>query len=170
MKKVWLGIAVVAMGISACNFTVGECWPNGHGGSAEVGPGAVGAVGVGGYGDTPPRGGTGANACNASSDSPSDNPPTRPPDQGGEPLDIWLNCKGLDAVQCMEKCADAGAPCAPRRKHPKKSDGGWGDLYMCKTGEPSHVCSYYYANGDECIFLKALGGEIPWCVYIGGKP
>ena len=45
-----------------------------------------------------------------------------------------------------------------------------GDLYSCKNGLPSHVCSYYYANGDECVFFSLVGGRFPWCLYIGGKP
>jgi hypothetical protein len=40
---------------------------------------------------------------------------------------------------------------------------------MCKNGVPTHVCSYYYPNGDECVFFYPIG-MLPWCVYVGGKP
>lgn len=69
----------------------------------------------------------------------------------------------------MEKCAEAGAACAPKMKHPKKPEVGWGDLYMCKTGQPTYVCSYKYSNGDECIYFSPVG-PLPWCVYVGGNP
>ena len=109
-------------------------------------------------------------ACNASDDSSDGTGSSQTmPGDGAQPADTWLNCKGLDAVQCMEKCAEAGAPCAPKMKHPKKPEAGWGDLYMCKTGLLTHVCSYYYSNDDECIFFWPVG-RLPWCVYVGGKP
>lgn len=66
-----LGSAVLVLVVGACNYTVGECYPRGEAdGSADVSVG-VGPGGVGGSGATP-GGGTGANACNAAPDSPSD--------------------------------------------------------------------------------------------------
>jgi hypothetical protein len=93
----------------------------------------------------------------------------RPWGQGGDQVRTWINCKGLDATQCMEKCAEVGAPCAPRRRHPNKADGGWGDLFNCKNGQPTHVCSYSYSNGDDCMFFSLMSARFPVCVYTGGK-
>lgn len=177
MKKVWLGIAVVAMGISACNFTVGECWPNGQGGSAEVGPGAVGAVGVGGYGDTPPRGGTGANACNASSDSPSDKgasgegaSPPAPPGDGSE-MSTYIRCRGLGPAACEDACASVGAYCAALAVHPYGSmAGGNGQLKQCQSNTANYTCTYCFPNGDVCSRTKlALMPPFWLCNYTGGK-
>jgi hypothetical protein len=50
------------MGISACNYTVGECWPVGQGGASSEGVTAGGGIiiptgpsGAGGFGDQPPK-------------------------------------------------------------------------------------------------------------------
>jgi hypothetical protein len=151
--------------ILGCSEIVpGTCYENpagGAGGADSLAVGAgVGATTSGDYAE-PPKGPLETGDGDSSCSNPCLECPTR--------LDTWLNCRGLDAVQCMEKCAEAGAACAPRMKHPKKPEDGWGDLYMCKTGFPTHVCSYYYSNGDECIFFSPIG-RIPWCVYIGGRP
>jgi hypothetical protein len=142
-----------------------QCWPNtsgGFGGSGTIPIGAGVGVGATSGGDSDsPSGGT-PNPCVAS-------PTPSNPDEGGSALDTWISCRGLDAVQCMQKCAEAGAPCSPRMRHPKKSDGGWGDLFNCKNGQPTHVCSYSYSNGDDCIFFSIAGGQLPWCVYTGGN-
>jgi hypothetical protein len=164
----WLAVTLATLSsATACNYTVGECYPRGQSdGSAGVGGGVLLPSGVGGYGDTPPQpqGGTGAAACN-------DPGATEPePDESADALDTWVHCRGLDVVECMIKCAQEGAPCTPRERHPYKAEGGWGDLYMCKNGVPSQVCSYYYSSGDECAFFKAFGRKVPICVYVGGKP
>jgi hypothetical protein len=159
--------ALLGMLVSACNTVdPDQCWPNTSGGFGGSGTIPIGA-GVGATsGDfaEPPKG-----PLDYDEDAP--NPCVTPssPDEGAVPLDTWLNCKGLDAVQCMEKCAEAGAACAPRMKHPQKSEAGWGDLYKCKNGAPTHTCFYHYSNGDECLFFAPFG-RLPWCVYVGRKP
>jgi hypothetical protein len=151
---------------SGCNtVSPDECWVNtsgGFGGSGTIPIGAgVGAT-SGNFLD-PPRGpldyDEDSNPCVTHSS----------PDEGAIPLDAWITCKGLSVPQCMEKCAELGAPCAPRMKHANKPDGGWGDLYRCKNGLLTHTCSYHYSNGDECVFFAPFG-MFPVCVYIGGKP
>ena len=166
MRLLYAAVAPFLIGSVAlsCNTVdADECWVNtsggfGGGGTIPIGAG-VGATSSGDY--SSPNGET-PNPCVASA-TPSN------PDEGADALDTWLSCKGLDALQCMGKCAEAGAPCRVRMIHPTKSDGGWGDLYRCKNGALTHTCSYYYPNGDECIFFAPFGA-IPWCVYIGGKP
>jgi hypothetical protein len=159
-------VSLLVMLGSGCNtVSPDECWPNTSGGFGGSGTIPIGA-GVGATsGDflDPPRG-------PLDYDEEAPNPCVTPssPDEGAVPLDAWITCKGLSVPQCMEKCAELGAPCAPRMKHPNKADGGWGDLYRCKNGWPTHTCSYYYSNGDECVSL--LSYPFPVCVYIGGKP
>ena len=50
-------IIAIALGITACNYTVGECWPRGEGGGSSEAVAAGGGViipgGVGGFGDSP---------------------------------------------------------------------------------------------------------------------
>jgi hypothetical protein len=165
MKYFWFFAFVT--GILGCNEVVpGTCRPNTTGGAGGADSWAVGAgVGAttttGTYGADPPKdplaSGDGDSACS----DPCMECPT--------PADAWLNCKGLDAIGCMRKCADAGASCASGLPHPYKPEVGLGDLYRCKTGVPTHTCSYYYANGDECVYFSPFG-MVPWCVYIGAKP
>jgi hypothetical protein len=154
-------LLLVVLAVGCSTVSPDECWPNTSGGLGGSGPipigAGVGATSSGGDFDTP-SGGT-ANPCVTPSN----------PDEGAEALDTWITCKGLDVVDCMMKCAEAGAACTPRRKHPNKPEAGPGDLYRCKNGYPTHTCSYLYSNGDECIFFAPFG-MIPWCVYVGGKP
>lgn len=86
-----------------------------------------------------------------------------------EPLDTVINCKGLNNVDCMMRCGQAGVACSPVLKHPYKEAGGKGDLYMCKTGFPTKTCSYYYTNGDECVVFPPLTRPA-LCLYIGARP
>ena len=162
-------IAVSLLGalVIACNTVdPSECWPNtsgGLGGSETIPIGAgVGATSSGDLAE-PPKGpldyDEASNPCVTHSS----------PDEGAVPLDTWINCKGLDTIQCMEKCAEVGAFCTARRRHPNKADGGWGDLFNCKNGQPTNVCSYSYSNGDDCMFFALWSARFPWCVYTGGK-
>jgi hypothetical protein len=89
-------------------------------------------------------------------------------EEEAELLSTLINCRGMDYMTCMFKCAEAGVSCAARYPHPYKSDAGIGDLYACKTGTPTSVCSYYYTNGDECAIILPL--RLPLCVYMGGRP
>ena len=79
-----------------------------------------------------------------------------------------INCKlrGLDVVECMIQCAQAGYPCTPQLRHPKKVDGGVGDLMGCGDLLSRKTCIYDYANGDRCYVLE----NYPWipCSYPGG--
>lgn len=57
-----LGAAIALIGITACNYTVGECWPVGQGGGSSVAVTAGGGViiptgpsGAGGFGNQPPK-------------------------------------------------------------------------------------------------------------------
>jgi hypothetical protein len=58
-----LSAAVILMWITACNYTVGECWPVGQGGASSEGVTAggggiiipTGPSGAGGFGDQPPK-------------------------------------------------------------------------------------------------------------------
>ncbi len=165
----WMMVAALAWIVAACNYTVGECYPRGENDADAVGVGpSSGPSGSGGYGDTPPpEGGTGANACNKTEEREQ----LDPPDEGGTPVDTWIDCKklGLGVVDCMIKCGQAGVACRPAREHPYKPEVGLGNLFSCKNGVPTHQCSYIYPNDDTCIFFSAFGHPFPFCVYTGGK-
>jgi hypothetical protein len=167
MRLLYAAVAPFLLGKVAlgCNtVSPDECWPNTSGGfgggTIPIGAG-VGATSSGDFDSPPPKAGP-PNPCVASA------PPSSPGD-GAEALDAWITCPGLDALGCMMKCAEAGAACTGHRSHPYKPEVGLGDLYRCKNGAPTHTCSYYFPNGDECIYFSPFG-MIPWCVYIGGKP
>jgi len=63
IRNLSLSAAVVLMWITACNYTVGECWPVGQGGASSEGVTAggggiiipTGPSGAGGFGDQPPK-------------------------------------------------------------------------------------------------------------------
>jgi hypothetical protein len=80
-----------------------------------------------------------------------------------------IDCKGrgLNNVDCMVVCAEAGIPCPAGLKHPRKSDGGQGDLFRCSESPfLGRTCSYSYENGDVC-FLTTRASWAP-CLYPGG--
>jgi hypothetical protein len=61
IRHLLLSAAITLMGITACNYTVGECWPVGQGGATSEGVTAGGGIiiptgpsGAGGFGDQPP--------------------------------------------------------------------------------------------------------------------
>lgn len=85
------------------------------------------------------------------------------------PRDQWVNCKGMNNVDCMMKCAMIGVSCVPIQRHPRKANVPPGELFACKNGTPTSVCSYRYTNGDVCVEFKPFG-MLPWCIYEGGKP
>jgi hypothetical protein len=163
----WCVAAVILAALVACNQTVGDCYPRGQGdGTIGAGAGVVTPGGVGASGEGPPEQPQGItypeSECNAEDGDSGDG--------GAGALDTWINCKGLNAVDCMIKCAQSGVACTGKEKHPYMPNVGYGDLYMCKTGWPTSTCSYYYSNGDECVFFKTPVGRFPLCVYVGGKP
>jgi hypothetical protein len=69
-------------------------------------------------------------------------------------------------ADCKEICANAGISCPPWRLHPKKEDGGKGDLGECRSVALARSCWYYYPNGDVCVFFS---GGFSWCRYAGGR-
>jgi hypothetical protein len=168
----WIGVITLG-GFTACNYTVGECYPRGEAdGAADVGVG-VGPSGAGGYGDMPPGGGgTGANACNAAPDSPSgEGAPTPAPPNDGTELGTYVRCRGLGPMDCEALCFDIGAKCAGLKTHPYGSQGGTGRLKQCQSNAMNHTCTYCYENGDYCTFLYTVFTPTgtPLCGYNGGK-
>lgn len=62
IRYLFLSAAITLMGITACNYTVGECWPVGQGGASSESVAAGGGIilptgpsGAGGFGDQPPK-------------------------------------------------------------------------------------------------------------------
>ena len=78
------------------------------------------------------------------------------------PIDVTARivCKGLNVVQCMIRCSDAGTACFKQRIHPHNPAVGNGDLFACRTSTP-RSCDYRYPNGDLCYFFKSPAYE--WC-------
>ena len=166
-----VAIAIAVSCFAACNYTDGECWPVGQtNGNAGVGTGPIVQSGAGGSnGDAPSQGTSGA-ACNSTpSDSDTETTPSSP-DEGSVPADNWIDCKGLDPIGCMMKCAELGVNCAGMRPHPNSPSVGPGRLISCKDGAPTRVCSYLYPNEDVCHFYRIFGSPVPpFCRYLGGK-
>jgi hypothetical protein len=86
-------------------------------------------------------------------------------DELGRDPEVRCAVPGSDA--CRTLCADIGAYCTHRSKHPYKEESGTGDLYWCKGGWPTYTCSYQYTDGDNCHFIYP--GGVPLCQYLGGK-
>lgn len=63
IEYLMLSATITLIGITACNYTVGECWPVGQGGASSEGVTAggggiilpTGPSGAGGFGDQPPK-------------------------------------------------------------------------------------------------------------------
>lgn len=62
IRSILVSSVIALMGVSACNYTVGECWPVGEGGGSSeavsAGSGVIiptGPSGAGGFGDQPPK-------------------------------------------------------------------------------------------------------------------
>jgi hypothetical protein len=160
---IWIATSA-AIGISACNYSEGDCYLRGESESAGVGGGVIIPGGVGGFGDTPPPGGdTGASACNAPDEQP-------PPPEFGKPADQYIDCRKrmLDANQCSIVCLEAGTGCGPFAGHPRKSGQGLGQLTWCKNGAPTYTCTYTFANGDGCALTVTPFGSFWVCSYAGG--
>lgn len=88
------------------------------------------------------------------------------------PLTI-IRCKsGEHGIPCMVRCAEAGLSCASGLTHPKKADGGDGELFECREAFGGQSCWYYYeSSGDICVFFgRSVGWVPPWCRYLGGRP
>jgi hypothetical protein len=169
IRNLLLSAAITLMGITACNYTVGECWPVGQGGgsgseSVAAGGGVIlptGPSGGGGFGDEPPD-----DATNPESKCNSDEEP-----EFGKPADQYIDCRkrGLDANACSFVCGEAGAACGPHAAHPYKSGQGSGALTWCKNGSPSYVCTYTFPNGDGCARTVSPIINYWLCFYAGGK-
>lgn len=98
------------------------------------------------------------------------NEPSEPGDSSNEEgvhLFKTVTCSPDEyGATCMGRCAEeAGIGCMGGRNHPKKRDGGLGLLGQCSDTLGLTSCSYYYANGDKCVFRTA---RPPICVYEGG--
>lgn len=163
-RKLWIA-AIALASVTACNYTVGECWPVGQSdGAAGVGGGGVivpGGAG-GALGDGPQESGTAGPACNS---TPQEDPAPQ------MPATNYINCRalGLDASACSEACFDAGASCVPLALHPYKSGLEPGKLTSCKNGSPTTTCTWMFANGDGCALIRTFGVPLKWfCMYTGG--
>lgn len=84
-----------------------------------------------------------------------------------EPVYKEIRCFRPGSADCMEACAGIGAYCAQFVLHPKRVEGGMGQLYWCKGGSrPTYTCSYRFANSDTCHFVRP--GPLVLCGYEGG--
>jgi len=149
--------SMAILGPAACNYTDGPCYRREDiegPGSDGVGGGPI-VPGWGGYGDVPPE------------PQNADEPEPIACNEAAPQADPQHRCAVQGSDACVEQCASIGAYCAHRAVHPKKSDGGIGDLYWCKGGWPTYTCSYVYSNGDNCTLIKP--GAASFCLYQGGK-
>ncbi len=164
-RLLWIA-ALAAPSFAACNYTVGECYPRGQGdGSAGVGGGDVVLIpsgAGGGLGAEPPGpgGATGANACNASEESP-------PADDDPYEASLKVFCSKPDhGSVCSGRCFAKGVGCVPLAVHPYKPEGGIGKLYACNDLYIGFMCGYHYPNGDDCHY--PFGMPFPkTCTYSG---
>ena len=145
----------------ACNYTDGPCYrrEDVEGGGANGAGGGPIVPGTGGFEDTPPP-----RPQSTTDPRPVACEETEQPDPQADPQ---RRCAVPASDACVEQCADIGAYCVHRAVHPKKSDGGIGDLYWCKGGWPTYTCSYKYSNGDNCTIIYP--GAWSLCLYQGGK-
>ena len=165
-NRLWNAV-VALLSVTACNQTVGECWPVGQGdGDATVGGGPIVPGGAGGSLGDAPSGSGGTRFPEAECNSKPQEPAA--PQM---PANAYINCKarGLDAWACAMACGEAGAACGSIATHPYKSGQGTGQLTFCKNGWPSFLCTYTFASGESCSANYALGGVFWLCPYKGGK-
>jgi hypothetical protein len=171
-----LGAATTLGWISACNYTVGECWPVGQGGGsgseaiAAAGGGVIlptGPSGAGGFGDEPPEPPEGDTNSGLKCNSDEDEEEV---EEFGKPANQYIDCRkrGLSAAACSEVCSEAGAYCPSGAPHPYKSEP-WGQLVWCKNGSPTYVCAFNFPNGDGCAVTRTFLGDYWLCSYPGGK-
>lgn len=126
MRRPLLVAAIILMGITACNYTVGECWPRGEGGgtgseSVAAGGGIIIPTGVGGFGDAPPKQPQDATdpelKCNSDDTDDTDtegsteSPTTESPCTAAESEAAFWTCG--DADTCSLKCATGGVNAGP---------------------------------------------------------
>lgn len=127
LRNLLLVAGITITGITACNYTVGECWPVGQGGGSSgetvtAGGGVIiptGPSGGGGFGDEPPGPPQGATdpglKCNKDDDSDTDGATESTNDTTAE-----NNCSAGEAGSlaiCRDGCAGTcgvnGGPFAP---------------------------------------------------------
>ena len=90
------------------------------------------------------------------------------PSEDMNPAYTEIRCREPASNACVAACAEISAYCSHYVLHPYRVEGGMGSLYWCKGGSrPTYTCSYRFANGEHCHYLKPL--SIPYCVYEGGK-
>lgn len=71
---------------------------------------------------------------------------------------------------CSEICAESGVACPPSTKHPKKDDGGRGQLFKCCGCKGNQRCWYIHDNGDVCVWFKHNWlPQFALCGYQGGN-
>jgi len=159
--NVLLVTATSIAGFTACNYTVGECYPRGQGNGDVGGVGAGGGSviipgGVGGFGDAPPRrpldGTIPAPECNSVPQSPCnekcltdyettaagcgkiDDPVKRSTCQDGA-YASYKSCRGDCLKQSDEKCKKACDraydKCMDKCKDGKCRDACWKDYVAC---------------------------------------
>ena len=166
-SRPWIAVIAI-LSVTACNYTVGECWPVGQGnGSAGVGGGGVLLPGgTGDYFGDEPTGSGGDKIPEADCNS-------KPQGSAAPqmPATDYINCKarGLDAGACALACGEVGAACGAVAAHPYKSGQGTGQLTYCKNGWPSFTCTYTFASGDACVANVTIAGIYWLCPYTGGK-
>lgn len=154
-------IAILSSAV-ACNYTDGNCYPVGQGGSsADVGVGVgVGSTGSGPSGDDPlgqAESALSGSACNSS----DNNPPVE--------ASMKVFCFQPDwGPTCSQRCTAKGLGCIFGALHPFKATAGIGLLYACNDLALGFMCSYQYDNGDACHYF--FGNPVPpLCTYVGGK-
>jgi hypothetical protein len=174
MKSLLLSAAIaLTTWITACNYTVGECWPVGQGGGSSEGVTAGGGViiptgpsGGGGFGDEPPKQPQDARdpaplECNATDEETdkeqSNNENNNSPDDGSYEAGLKVFCKKPDfGSTCSERCFAKGIGCVSLAVHPQKPDGGIGKLFSCNDLTIGFMCGYHYENGDDCYYPHGL--------------
>lgn len=153
---------VVYAGAAACNYTVGDCWPVGQGGSSvDVGVGVgVGSTGSGPSGDGPPgqaQSALSGSACNSSDDNA--------PVEAG----LKIFCSKPDwGKTCSDRCFARGIPCVFGAVHPHTPMVGVGSLFSCNDLPIGYMCGYHYSDGSDCYFYP--GTPFPTlCAYSGNN-
>ena len=86
----------------------------------------------------------------------------------GTELGTYIRCLGLPPAACEDQCFAIQAYCVYGAYHPKKANGGIGNLKQCMRNTLGYTCTYCYpSNGDVCTFVYPGGWSL--CSYTGGK-
>jgi hypothetical protein len=148
-------LVVLVLGLAACNYDVGECYPRREGsGNAGAGGGVVlpGPGGVGGFGNVPlePQNAQEPVDCSDTAESPPEN-------DGSDEAGLKVFCLKKDhGATCSAWCMDKGIGCVALALHPLKSDGEIGKLFACNDLSFGFMCGYHYPSGDDCYYPFGL--------------